>query len=47
MYLPAGFSGMCVRKEVQGKGYHKETDPAGQTGAGRKSAFEECKTSHF
>ncbi len=30
MYLPAGFSGLCMWKEIQRKGDHKKTDLPGK-----------------
>lgn len=47
MYLSAGLSGMCMRKEIQGKSDHKETDPSQRTGDGRKSALKERQAQNF
>jgi len=41
--MPAGFSGLCVRKEIQRDCHHPETDFAGRRGNDGESPFQERK----
>ena len=47
MYVSAGISGLCMRKEVQGNRSNSETDLAGRRGNGNKSPFQERKTARL
>ena len=40
-------SGLCMRKEIQGEGDHKETDLTGKRGNGRESEIQKCEASYF
>ena len=47
MYLSAGLSGMCMRKEIQGKSDHEKTDPPVGGRAGEQFQKQECEAAYF